>query len=403
MQTLQQYLQELKYYIWQMDGSMCSELLSFRHLHVKNQRLQLEDAHSQCSQALDSPYDELVAAHLRGCWAVARSDYVEAFACEAAAIQFFVRAFQSHKDTNWGLPVMYTLISDLHMFARMADRDQKRKGVGKPNETVEKAADCMMSCFRVCVGDNRSSLDVSKKWGIIAVVNHLFKIYFKINKLQLCKPLIRAIEGSTIRENFRVSHLVTYRYYVGRKAMFDNDYKLAAEYLTFAFEHCHRSSRRNKRLALVYLIPVKMFIGYMPSIEVLRQHNLMEFSDVARSVQEGNLRLLNEALSRHEAFFIKFGIYLILERLKVIMYRNLFKKVFLLLGTHQLPLKAFIVTLQMLGEEDMDIDEAQCIIANLIDKNYIRGYISYQHKKLVISKQNPFPRLPSPDAKIAIG
>lgn len=27
---------------------------------------------------------------------------------------------------------------------------------------------------------SRSSLDVSKKWGMLALVNHLFKIYFKV-------------------------------------------------------------------------------------------------------------------------------------------------------------------------------------------------------------------------------
>lgn len=42
---------------------------------------------------------------------------------------------------------------------------------------------------------------------------------------------------------------------------------------------------------------------------------------------EGNLLLLHEALSRHEAFFIRCGIFLILEKLKIITYRNLFKKV----------------------------------------------------------------------------
>jgi hypothetical protein len=60
----------------------------------------------------------MVAAHLRGCWAVSQFNYVEAYACQAVTVQFFVRAFQSHKDTNWGLAVMYTLISDLHLFAR---------------------------------------------------------------------------------------------------------------------------------------------------------------------------------------------------------------------------------------------------------------------------------------------
>jgi hypothetical protein len=43
--------------------------------------------------------------------------------------------------------------------------------------------------------------------------------------------------------------------------------------------------------------------------------------------------------------------------------------------------------------EDIDLDETQCIIANLIFENKIKGYISNSHNKLVISKQNAFPSL----------
>lgn len=39
---------------------------------------------------------------------------------------------------------------------------------------------------------------------------------------------------------------------------------------------------------------------------------------------------------------------------------------YLLLKTHQLPLDAFLVALRMMQVEDVDIDEVQCILANLI-------------------------------------
>lgn len=39
---------------------------------------------------------------------------------------------------------------------------------------------------------------------------------------------------------------------------------------------------------------------------------------------------------------------------------------YLLLRTHQLPLDAFLVALKMMHVEDVDIDEVQCILANLI-------------------------------------
>lgn len=37
----------------------------------------------------------------------------------------------------------------------------------------------------------------------------------------------------------------------------------AEKFLTFAFERCHRSCRTNKRLILIYLIPVKMLLVFI--------------------------------------------------------------------------------------------------------------------------------------------
>lgn len=39
----------------------------------------------------------------------------------------------------------------------------------------------------------------------------------------------------------------------------------AEEYLSFAFEHCHRSSQKNKRMILIYLLPVKMLLVSTPT------------------------------------------------------------------------------------------------------------------------------------------
>ncbi len=74
-----------------------------------------------------------------------------------------------------------------------------------------------------------------------------------------------------------------------------------------------------------------LVIVFVKKIVVIR---VCEFKDMCAHLfhsfclcSSGNLLQLNEALSRNEAFFIKFGIYLILEKLKIITYRNLFKKV----------------------------------------------------------------------------
>ncbi|XP_041321657.1 PCI domain-containing protein 2 isoform X3 [Pyrgilauda ruficollis] len=258
--TINQYLQQVQEAIETRDGTFCAELVSFKHPHVANPRLQLPSPEEKCQQVLESPYDEMFAAHLRCTYAVANHDFVEAYKCQTVIVQSFLRAFQAHKEENWALPIMYSVALDLRIFANNADQQLVKKGKSKVGDMLEKAAELLMGCFRVCASDTRAGIEDSKKWGMLFLVNQLFKIYFKINKLHLCKPLIRAIDSSNLKEEYSMAQRVTYKYYVGRKAMFDSDFKQAEEYLSFAFEHCHRSSQKNKRMILIYLLPVKMLL-----------------------------------------------------------------------------------------------------------------------------------------------
>ena len=67
-------------------------LLAHPHIHQSHvsqscnlSSFQLEFPESIVESALDSPLDELVAAHLRACWAVAKNDFLEAYKCQALA------------------------------------------------------------------------------------------------------------------------------------------------------------------------------------------------------------------------------------------------------------------------------------------------------------------------------
>jgi len=44
----------------------------------------------------------------------------------------------------------------------------------------------------------------------------------------------------------------------------------AEEFLSYAFLHCHRVSQRNKRMVLLYLLPVKMLLVRPPDPETTR-------------------------------------------------------------------------------------------------------------------------------------
>ncbi len=199
MSSLGSYLSAVENAWNDYDGDTLARLLSFQDSHVKNSRLQLENPESEVEEVLDSPIDELVALHLRAAWAVAKRDYVEAYKCQALGVQNFCKLLSSQKDDNWPLAIMYSMCLDLRLMAIQADEQLSHKG-GKPGETLEKAAEHIMTCFRTCALDSKSSEDVTKRWGMLNVVNQLFKIYFRVNKLHLCKPLIRAIESSSLKD-----------------------------------------------------------------------------------------------------------------------------------------------------------------------------------------------------------
>ena len=310
-------------------------------------------------------------------------------------LQVLVKILQSQKEENWCLPVMCCSCLEVRLLGVQADKQARQKKNYKQGELLEKSAESLMSCFRVCASDNRAALKDSKRLGMLHLVNQLFKIYYSVNTLHLCKPLIRAIEGCTYKDEFNLGDMVTYRYFIGRKAVFDNELKTANEYLSFAFQNCHPRSLNNKRQILIYLIPVKLLLGYQPTNGLLEKYDLGEFVDICHAVKRGNVSKFQQELDKNESYFFEIGVYLILERLRMVVYRNLFKRIFLILGTHQIPIEALLAVLKSQNVEDINLAETQCLLANLVFQNKIKGYISLQHSKLVVSKQNAFPKLSS--------
>jgi len=389
--NIDDYVRKVAIALDEREGVKCAELLSFQHSHIANARLRVEAPEAVCSRYMGQPFDEMTAAHIKTIWASSKQNHDDAWQYQNMCVQAFIKGFGNQKEENWGLPIMQTLILDLRNFARRADK----RCPGKPGERQEKAAGTMMSAFRVCVADNRAKADDTKRWGMLFVVNQLFKTYFAVNKLDLLKPLIRAIDSCNLYADFSLSQRVTYQYYVGRKALLDSDYELAEQHLSFAYVNCHPSSARNRKLILVNLIPVRMLLGTLPTHELLTQNNLREFRPIVHAIRTGNLGLMEDALSRYEFFFVRTGIYLLVEKLKLIVIRQLFKKVKQMAGSHQLQLQLFLDALHFAGMTDCDMEELECIMAGLISNDLIRGYISDQYKKVVFSRKEPFPKVSS--------
>ncbi|KAG8291143.1 PCI domain-containing protein 2 [Homalodisca vitripennis] len=133
----------------------------------------------------------------------------------------------------------------------------------------------------------------------------------------------------------------------------------------------------------------------MPTREVLKKYDLLQLWEVVVAVKRGCISELSNAMQQHQTFFIKSGIYLIIEKLKIITYRNLAKKVYLFVKTPQMSMLTLLVALQLMDNTSIELEEAHCILANLINEGKVKGYISIQHQKVVLSKIDPFPKLTS--------
>jgi hypothetical protein len=291
----------------------------------------------------------------------------------------------------------------LRRTAMRADAQLKERG--EKQCKLNEAVTVLQKSFKLV--NDRAKIEVSKKWGALHVINNLFKMYFQLNNLRLCQNLIKAVERpgfvgnpdalqgeSVAGRTFPVAQLVTYHYFVGRLSLLNSQFTQAERQLTFAFERCLASALTNKRLILRYLVPVRLVLGVFPSPQLLRKHRLFYFENLCRAVDRGDLRLFERELDAHQQRFIRHGSYLLVERAKTIAYRNFFLRVHSLqsVETNKLDIGMFKRCLDATGVR-MDVDEIECILANLIYKGYIKGYVSHQNSKLVLSKVNPFPSL----------
>ena len=104
--------------------------------------------------------------------------------------------------------------------------------------------------------------------------------------------------------------------------------------------------------------------GRFPHPKLLEKHGLASMLPLVQAVKVGDLRTFNSELKRHQRALVKKGTFLLLEQSKILVYRNLFKKVFLVNGSQtQLKLHLFERALQCLGEPT-DLAEVECVVAN---------------------------------------
>ncbi|TKA73653.1 hypothetical protein B0A55_06502 [Friedmanniomyces simplex] len=349
------------------------------------------------------------------------------------------RGYSGNVFEAWTIPCLYVVGKYLRIFAIKADEQaaasQRDSGLAfgglqeedacsaaSKNEKLEDAARQINRIFALCLGD-RSPLEDSRKWALYYTANLLFKTYFRLNSIPLSKNILRSLRASATDtpplSAFPKAHQVTFKYYSGVIAFLEEDYALAEDFLMSAYQTCDRRATRNVEMILMYLIPTKLLTAHrLPTQQLLQQSPTLDrlFSPLCTAIKRADLRAFNAALEAGEDEFVKRRIYLTLERGRDILLRNLFRKVFLAGGFEapkegegeggiaaavrrtRIPVREIAAALRMAGateiedgEGGVDGDEVECLVANAIYKNFMKGYIARDRGIVVLSKAGAFP------------
>lgn len=302
----------------------------------------------------------------------------ETFAGWLAVCQTFLRIFQSEE--RWILPVLYQFVDELWRAAEAAE----------DAASLEETARLVNKAFTICITDRNPSMEDCRKWGTYKMAGKLFMIYFHLGQLNLCNNILRAIGASILPEleEFPAAHRVTYRYYLGRFHFVNERYNQAEEELSAAFYECHKESAKGKRQILSFLIPTRLLVhGKFPKPALLQRYSMSHFySDAFKYLRTGNVTAYHALLDKFEHELLELGTFLIWERLILIGYRMLVRLVSRLEGSTRIPLDKICVAFG----RGMDLEEAGCILAGLIDVGLVRGYISQEKATLVVSAKDPF-------------
>lgn len=64
---------------------------------------------------------------------------------------------------------------------------------------------------------------------------------------------------------------------------------------------------------------------------------------------------------------------------------------FLIASNHIIPVDTITAVLKKFDDPETDYDKAESLLVNMIYRGTLRGYLSHTHKKVVLSKKDPFP------------
>ncbi|XP_034890853.1 enhanced ethylene response protein 5 isoform X3 [Populus alba] len=187
-----------------------------------------------------SQFGEITAPFFRCLQSYRIGNLLDAYHAFEKAANAFLPEFRNW-ESAWALEALYVIAYEIRILAERADRELASNG--KSPEKLKGAGSFLMKVFGVLAGKG------PKRVGALYVTCQLFKIYFKLGTVHLCRSVIRSIETARIFdfEEFPKRDKVTYMYYTGRLEVFNENFPAADHKLSYALMHCNPHHEANIR------------------------------------------------------------------------------------------------------------------------------------------------------------
>lgn len=310
---------------------------------------------------------------------------IEAFELYNRAANPLIRDFKSLV-SNLGVPCIKSIAKSYRFYATNADY----------NESVKQ----MQKLLRLALSTNDNSFGGSP---LLTVVNELMAVYFQRNNVNQAKKTLAAAENKICIKNFSPNEVCTYYFYCGRINAINLNIQEAHDYLLKAYKTCPHRLRENRRLILVYLIPIEFFYGKLPTTKngLIEYYELDIFTKFANSIVLGRIRAFDRSLKENQFTFFRLGIYQLVSLARKLVYYQILKCAYIQFGSNKMPVQVFHEALLIKDDDDDEdddgeyqytIDEAESIVSMLIEMKLIQAYIHHGLHYIVFGK-DPFKPL----------
>ncbi|AAS51405.2 ACR179Cp [Eremothecium gossypii ATCC 10895] len=323
-------------------------------------------------------------------------------------------------ESGWVVYPLYTCARQLVQMAAALDARTERAaeaaqcGDLATEDHLTQCGRAVHMSLNLCLKD-RDPAASNKRHGAYYFALLLFRTYARLGAHSLVTNMVKVLESRAqdlppVERAFgeRRALTVTYCYYLGRyHACRRADYEKGFRWLNTALLTCHRDHTRHHQLILTYLVPVAFLARrWYPKHHVIaawpppQDPAAIHYAALVAALRSGDLGLYDRELVRMQLPLLRRGLYLPLSHLRPYILLRLVKAVWRLSGgSSQLPIRIIAAALAYSTSATPDaggerlLDHTECLLANLIARGYVKGYLSHGNRVLVVSRTEPFPRL----------